>query len=236
MNKIDRKTKQRLLKLAVHVGSLIPLALIIWDFSQGQLGADPIREMTLRTGKTAIILLLLTLAITPLKTWFGWTQLHPARKLLGLYAFLYVSFHLLIFVWLDYGLNLGFIYEALFEKYYAIVGFAAFLILLPLAITSTRWSMRNLGKNWTRLHRWIYLAGILAVVHYLLLVKNAYTSPLFYAGILTVLLLSRVTPIKQAILRLRRDLTKRSITKKGEKETGKMEGQAYSRDERVQIG
>jgi methionine sulfoxide reductase heme-binding subunit len=218
MKKIDRKTRQHLLKSAVHIGSLIPLALLIWDFNQGQLGADPIREITLRTGKAAITLLLLSLAITPLNIWLGWKQLHPARKLFGLYAFLYVSLHLLIFILLDYGLNLEFILEALFEKYYALVGLAAFLILLPLAITSTRWSMRKLGKNWTRLHKWVYLAGILAVLHYILLVKNAYTSPLLYAGILAVLLLTRVPPIKQAILSRRRNMAKKSNSQSRKKE------------------
>ncbi len=212
MNHLSKKTKQRLLKLVAHVGALIPLALLIWDFNQGQFGADPIREVTLRTGKTAITLLLLSLAVTPLKIWFGWNQLHPLRKLLGLYAFLYVSLHLLIFVWLDYGLDLELIREALFEKWYALVGFAAFLILLPLAATSTRWAMRKLGKNWTRLHRWVYLAGILAVLHYFLLVKNAYTSPFLYGAILFLLLLTRVKPIKQAIIRLRRARAKKQTS------------------------
>ena len=212
MNRLSKKTKQRLLKLATHIGALIPLALLIWDFNQGQFGADPIREVTLRTGKAAITLLVLSLAVTPLKIWFGWNQLHPLRKLLGLYAFLYVSLHLLIFVWLDYGLDLELIREALFEKWYALVGFAAFLILLPLAATSTRWAMRKLGKNWTRLHRWVYLAGILAVLHYFLLVKNAYTSPFLYGAILFLLLLTRVKPIKQAIIRLRRARAKKQTS------------------------
>jgi sulfoxide reductase heme-binding subunit YedZ len=220
MNRPSKKTKQRLLKLATHIGALIPLALLIWDFNQGQLGADPIREVTLRTGKTAITLLVLSLAVTPLKIWFGWNQLHPLRKLLGLYAFLYVGLHLLIFVWLDYGLDLELIYEAIFEKWYALVGFAAFLILLPLAITSTRWAMRQLGKNWTRLHRWVYLAGILAVLHYFLLVKNAYTSPFLYGAILLLLLLTRLKPIKQRIIRLRRGRAKKhpNLPKNGKKE------------------
>jgi sulfoxide reductase heme-binding subunit YedZ len=209
MTRLSKKTQQRSLKLLTHVGALIPLLLIVWGLSQGQLGADPIREVTLRTGKAAITLLVLSLAVTPLKIWFGWKQFHPLRKILGLYAFFYVAIHLLIFVWLDYGLDLELILEATFEKQYALVGFVAFLILLPLAITSTRWAMRKLGKNWTRLHRWVYLAGILAVVHYLLLVKNAYTSPLIYAAILAVLLLTRIKPVKQAILRLRRRLEKR---------------------------
>ena len=209
MNRLSKKTQQRLLKLAAHIGALIPLALLIWDYNLEQFGADPIREVTLRTGKAAITLLLLSLAVTPLKIWFGWNQLHPLRKLLGLFMFLYVSLHLLIFVWLDYGLDLELIREALFEKWYALVGFAAFLILLPLAATSTRWAMRKLGKNWTRLHRWVYLAGILAVLHYFLLVKNASTSPFLYGVILFLLLLTRLKPIKQAIIRLRRGRAKK---------------------------
>ena len=212
MNRLSKKTQQRSHKLITHIGALLPLALLIWDYNQGQLGADPIREITLRTGKTAITLLVLSLAITPFKIWFGWKQLHPLRKLLGLYAFLYVVLHLLIFVGLDYGLDLELISEAIFEKPYALVGLSAFLILLPLAATSTRWAMRKMGKNWTRLHRWVYLAGVLAVLHYILLVKNAYTSPFLYGTILALLLLTRVKPVKQAILRYRRKLEgRRSI-------------------------
>jgi sulfoxide reductase heme-binding subunit YedZ len=216
---ISRKSQQQILRVAAHIGALIPLALILWDLNQGQLGADPIREVTLRTGKAAIVLLMLSLAITPLKIWFGWQQFHPLRRIFGVYAAVYVAIHLLIFVYLDYGLDFGLIYEAIFEKYYALVGFAAFLILLPLAITSSRWAMRKMGKGWTRLHRWVYLAGILAVLHYLLLVKNAYTSPLLYAGILVILLLSRVKPVKQAILRLRRDLAKKRTARKMSSQT-----------------
>ena len=209
MNRLSKKTQQRTLKLLTHIGALIPLALLIWDYNLEQFGADPIREVTLRTGKAAITLLVLSLAITPFKIWFDWKQLHPLRKLLGLYAFLYVVLHLTVFFWLDYALNPELISEALFEKQYALVGLGSFLILLPLAATSTRWAMRKMGKNWTKLHRWVYLAGILAVLHYILLVKNAYTSPFLYAVVLAVLLLTRIKPVKQAILRYRRKLKNR---------------------------
>jgi sulfoxide reductase heme-binding subunit YedZ len=201
---IDRKTTQKILKTAVHIGALIPLALMIWDYNQDGLGADPIRELTLRTGKTAIILLMMSLAVTPAVIWLNWKQLMPTRRLLGLYAFLYVAIHLTIFLWLDYLLDPALIWEALFEKQYALIGFGAFLILLPLALTSSRWSMRKLGKNWKKLHSWVYLAGILAVLHYFLLVKNAYTEPFIFGAILAFLLLTRVKPIKQAILQWRR--------------------------------
>ncbi|MFN2253176.1 MAG: sulfite oxidase heme-binding subunit YedZ [Candidatus Promineifilaceae bacterium] len=203
---MDKKTLQRLLKLAVHIGALIPLALIIWDYTQGNLGADPIREITLRTGKTAIVLLMLSLAVTPAHIWFGWRQIIPLRRLLGLYAFLYVALHLTVFLWLDYLLDPQLIVEALFAKRYALIGLAAFLILLPLALTSTRASMRGLGKRWKTLHRWVYVAGVLAVLHYFLLVKNAYTEPLIFAAILAILLLTRLKPIKLTILRWRQSV------------------------------
>jgi methionine sulfoxide reductase heme-binding subunit len=204
--KMDKKTLQRLLKFAVHIGALIPLALIIWDYTQGNLGADPIREITLRTGKTAIVLLMLSLAVTPAHIWFGWRQIIPLRRLLGLYAFLYVALHLTVFLWLDYLLDPQLIVEALFAKRYALIGLAAFLILLPLALTSTRASMRGLGKRWKTLHRWVYVAGVLAVLHYFLLVKNAYTEPLIFAAILAILLLTRIKPIKLTILRWRQSV------------------------------
>lgn len=206
MQYMDKKTLQRLLKLAVHVGALLPLALIIWDYTQGNLGAEPIREITLRTGKTAIVLLMLTLAVTPAHIWFGWKQIIPLRRLLGLYTFLYVALHLTIFLWLDYLLDPQLIVDALFSKWYALVGLAAFLILLPLALTSTRSAMRKLGKKWKSLHKWVYLAGVLAVLHYFLLVKNSYTEPFIFGVILTFLLLTRVKPIKQKILQWRRNV------------------------------
>ena len=206
MPTLDRKTIQRLLKTAVHIGALIPLLIMIWDYNQGALGAEPIRELTLRTGKTAIILLTMSLAVTPAVIWLDWKQLIPTRRLLGLYAFFYVALHLIIFLWLDYLLDPTLIWEALFAKQYALIGLASFLILLPLALTSSRWSMRKLGKNWKKLHKWVYLAGILAVLHYFLLVKNSYTEPLIFGLILAFLLLTRVKPVKQAILHWRRGL------------------------------
>ena len=206
MNRLSKKTQQRILKLITHIGALIPLALLIWDYNLEQFGADPIREVTLRTGKAAITLLVLSLAITPFKIWFGWKQIVPLRRLLGLYTFLYVALHLTIFLWLDYLLDPQLIVEALFAKRYALIGFAAFLIMLPLALTSTRAAMRQMGKKWKSLHKWVYLAGVLAVLHYLLLVKNSYTEPLIFAVVLTVLLLTRVKPIKLTIIQWRRNV------------------------------
>lgn len=207
--KLDRKQKTQMIRISGHAASLIPLALLLYDYYFGLFSADVIREITLRTGKAAIVLLVLSLAITPFKIVFGWNQLHPLRRIFGLYAFMYVALHLTIFVYLDYGLSWPLLQEAIFEKRYALVGFAAFLVLLPLALTSTKWSMKKLGKKWTALHKWVYLAGGLAVLHYILLVKNTYTQPFIFALILGVLLALRIGPVKQWVIRQRKNWGKR---------------------------
>lgn len=182
-----------------HLGALFPLAWLLWDYFTDGLTVNPIQDITFRTGKAALILLVLSLACTPLNILFGWRSVLPLRKPLGLYAFLYVSLHFLIFVGLDYGFDGDLLYEAIFEKRYALVGFVAFLILLPLALTSTQGWMRRLGKNWKRLHRWVYLAGLLAVVHYVWLVKSDIREPLVYGGIVAVLLLLRLSWVRKTV-------------------------------------
>lgn len=193
-------------RLLLHTGALLPLALLIWQGYSSQLGADPIREATLRTGKAALVLLLLSLAVTPLHLLSGWKRLLPLRKPLGLYAFFYAALHLFIFVAVDYGLIWSRIREGLLGKPYALLGLAAFLILLLLAITSNRWAMRRLGKNWKRLHRWVYLAAVFAIGHYFWLVKNVYTQPVLFAGLLALLLLLRLPPLRPPLARLRQRL------------------------------
>jgi sulfoxide reductase heme-binding subunit YedZ len=202
--RLNNRTMIRLLKIVTHLGALIPLVLLFWDYRQGQLGVDPIRAITLRTGKITLILLMLSLAVTPVNIILGWKQLLPLRRLMGLYAFLYVSLHLLSFVGLDYVFNWLFIVDGIVEQRYVLVGFAAFLLMLPLALTSNRWSMRRMGKRWKRMHQLVYIVGVLAVIHFLWLVKNVYTEPLIYAAILLVLLLTRIKTIKLRVLRWRR--------------------------------
>ncbi|MBM2849758.1 MAG: Ferric reductase domain protein transrane component domain, partial [Anaerolineales bacterium] len=123
-------------QILVHVGSLVPLALLIWDAITDNLTVNPIQDITFRTGKAALVLLVLSLACTPLNTVFGFREALKVRRALGLYAFLYVSLHFLIFIGLDYTFDLSLIREAIVEKRYALMGFAAFLTLLPLALTS----------------------------------------------------------------------------------------------------
>lgn len=201
----QRWLKKNWLWLLTNIGALIPLALLIWDFTQGGLGADPVAEITNRTGKTAIILLMLSLACTPLNILSGYSQVLPLRKPLGLYAFLYASFHFLNFVGLDYGFELRFILnDALLKKPYILVGLTALIILIPLAITSTKGWMKRLGRNWKRLHQLVYVAGGMAVLHFLWLAKAAVRwEPLLYALLLTFLLVVRVPPVRKFIIGLR---------------------------------
>ena len=209
--KITPKTTRNILRWTTHVGSLLPLALLLWDFWAGQLGPNPIQALTIRTGDTAVTLLLLSLAVTPLNILFGWKQILPLRKPLGLYAFLYVVTHFLIFTWLDYGLNVPLIVDEVVNKRFALVGFAAFLLLIPLAVTSTKWAMRKLGKNWKRLHQTVYAIGILAIIHYVWAVKTVTTKPFVFTIILVLLLVVRIKPIKQSLISLRRNWEKRSV-------------------------
>ncbi|MFQ5399485.1 MAG: sulfite oxidase heme-binding subunit YedZ [Anaerolineae bacterium] len=204
----QRDLTRRLLRSASHAGALAPLALLLWDYSQNQLGADPVREITLRTGFTSLVLLLLSLACTPINLLFGWKQVLPLRRRMGLYAFLYVNLHLLTFLWLDYGFDWEFVLTGIGDQRYVLVGFAAFLLLIPLAATSFRWTMRRLGKKWKRLHQLVYVVGILAIIHFFWLVKNVYTRPLLYGSILAFLLVLRIKPVRQRILRGRRALAR----------------------------
>lgn len=181
----------------IHLAALAPLALLIWDGLHGSLTAEPIRALTLRTGKPALVLLVLSLACTPLSAICGLRQALKWRRPLGLYAFFYAALHFLIFVGVDYGLDLSLLREALLEKRYALAGSAAFLLLLPLAITSTRGWMRRLGKHWKRLHRLAYPAGILAVVHYVWLVKADRREPLMWGAAIAVLLGLRLPAVRR---------------------------------------
>ena len=202
--RLSREAQRRLLRLAYHAVGLFPLAWLIFDFWFGFLGPEPIRAMILRTGKAAIIMLTLSLACTPANIIFGWKQSVIVRRALGLYAFMYVCIHLTIFVWLDYGFMMRLVVEEIILRRYAVVGFIAFLLLIPLALTSTKGWQKRLGKRWKSLHKLVYLIGVLAVIHYIWLVKNAYTQPLIFAALIGFLLLVRFDPIKQFFLRARR--------------------------------
>jgi len=187
----------------VHLAAITPLLSLVFDALTNNLTVNPIQYLTVRTGKFALVLLILSLACTPINTLFGLRQVLKVRRALGLYAFFYATLHFLIFVLVDYSLNLALIREAIFEKRFAVVGFAAFLILLPLAVTSTRGWMKRLGRNWTLLHRFVYLAGVLAIIHYVWLVKSDIRVPLLYGFILGGLLIARIKPVRRFLSRIR---------------------------------
>ncbi len=184
-------------QLAVHLAALAPLALLVVAWQTGNLSVNPIQDATFRTGKTALVLLVASLACTPVNTLFGFRPALKVRRTLGLYAFLYAVIHFGIFIGLDYGFDLRLVALELAEKRYILVGAAALLILLPLAVTSTKGWQRRLGKGWKKLHRWVYLAGVLVILHYTWVQKTDIRQPLVWGAILGVLLLLRVPAIRQ---------------------------------------
>jgi sulfoxide reductase heme-binding subunit YedZ len=192
------------LQIAVHIVSILPFLVLLWQARSNALTANPIQYITQTTGFTGIILLILSLACTPLNLLFGWRQLNNLRRPLGLYGFFYIVLHISTFFVLDYGLNFSLIGPAIAEKRFILLGLLAFVLLLPLALTSTRGWMRRLGKLWKRIHRLVYLAVPIAIVHWTLSLKADIRLPLIYGGIVGLLLLIRVPAIKRWIAQVRR--------------------------------
>lgn len=183
---------QRVLKPAVFLIALIPFALLAADFLLDRLGADPIEEITHRTGKWGLTFLVISLAVTPLRRLTGWNDLIKFRRMLGLFAFAYVCAHFLTYLVLDQFFAWSFIVEDIAERPYITVGFTGFVCLIPLAVTSTRGWVRRLGKRWTQLHRLAYVAAAAGVFHYLWLVKADTRPPTVYGLVLVTLLALRL--------------------------------------------
>ena len=179
---------ERWLKRVVFLFCLTPLGWLLVQALFGGLGANPIEAVIRFLGDWALRLLLFTLAATPLRLLTGWTWPVRLRRMLGLFAFFYAVLHLCSYVVLDQFFAWDIIWEDLIERPFITMGMLAFLLLLPLALTSNHASMRRLGRNWKRLHRLIYPAAILAVVHFTLMVKADLREPLIYGAILTLLL------------------------------------------------
>ena len=190
---------KRFFKPAIHILSLLPLFILISDWANDDLTANPIQYLTLRTGKTALQLLTLSVSVTPLIFLTGKRDLNPARRLLGLYAALYATLHFSVFVGLDYFFDWELIKEVILEKPYVLVGFGAFIILSVMAITSTKGWKRRLKKKWKPVHRFVYLAALLVTLHYIWLVKSDVREPLIYGGVLGIFLLLRIPAVKNAI-------------------------------------
>jgi sulfoxide reductase heme-binding subunit YedZ len=199
------RLRGRWLQILVHIVALSPLVLLVWQYWQGQFLVDPVREITTRTGKTALILLVLSLAVTPIYTVSGFKPVLRVRGALGLYSFLYVSLHFLTFIGLDYQFDVGLIRGAIFDQRFVLAGFVTGLLLVPLALTSTKWFQKRLGKHWKLLHRLVFLAIILDLVHFAWLVKDI-REPLRYAAVVALLLVLRIPRVRTAVSQLRHRL------------------------------
>jgi sulfoxide reductase heme-binding subunit YedZ len=191
------KIKFNRLQWVVHIGSLIPFLILVFDGLTNNLTVNPIQEITQRTGRTAILWLMFSLACTPLNIVFGLKAFNQVRRPLGLYAAFYATLHLLTFLILDYWLDFQLIFRSLLEKPFIVVGTLAFLILLALTITSTTRSIKRLGKKWKKLHQLVYAAGVLVIVHYIWALKADITQPIIYSFVLAVLLIVRIKPVRQ---------------------------------------
>ena len=195
------------LKPAIFVLSLIPFVRLFVLGFQDRLGANPIEFVTHSTGFWALTFICITLSVTPLRRLTGWQHLVRLRRMLGLFAFFYASAHLLTYVWFDQWFSLEEIAKDIWKRPFITVGFAAFVLLVPLAITSTNRMIRRLGRRWSQLHRLVYLIAILGVVHFWWLKedKNDLSEPWLYAGIVSALLLFRLLyPAWQRTVRLRK--------------------------------
>ncbi|MBV9180713.1 MAG: sulfoxide reductase heme-binding subunit YedZ [Acidobacteria bacterium] len=183
----------RVSKVVTFLLCLGPLGLLAWRAYHGNLGANPIEKITHATGDWTLRFLLLTLSITPLRRILAIPALIKFRRMLGLYAFFYGFLHFMTYVWLDKFFDISEMLADIAKRKFITIGLTAFVLLIPLAITSTSgWIRRLGGKRWQRLHRLIYLSAIAGVIHYLWLVKADIRKPLEYGIILTFLLLYRV--------------------------------------------
>ena len=176
-------------KAMLFMAGLLPLARLVWLGVNDGLGANPIEFITHSTGTWTLVGLLTTLSITPLRKISGWNWLIRLRRMLGLFTFFYACLHFTTYIWLDQFFDMQTVVKDVIKRPFITVGFLAFVLLIPLAVTSTNAMMKRLGgKKWQTLHRLIYAIAVLGVVHYWWLVKKDITQPLIYALVLAVLL------------------------------------------------
>jgi sulfoxide reductase heme-binding subunit YedZ len=184
---------RRIVKPVLWVAGLAPLAYQVWAFLTGHLEAEPVKGMQHFTGRTAIIILFITLTVTPIRRLTGWNGLIKVRRLIGLFAFFYALVHFTIFLVFDLELNFGDLAKEVVERPWITVGFAALLILSALAITSPLAMVRRLGgKRWNALHRLIYLAAILGLVHFFWSQKKDHRLPVIYTAVLAVIVVTKL--------------------------------------------
>jgi methionine sulfoxide reductase heme-binding subunit len=183
---------RRVIKPLLFIAALLPVAWLLWGMFQGTLGANPAETIQLQTGRWALKFLLLTLAVTPLRRLTGWNVVIQYRRMLGLFAFFYASLHFTSYIVLDQFFDWRSILRDIPKRPFILMGTLAYLLLTPLAITSTKGWIRRLGRRWQSLHRLIYIAACCAIVHFAWKVKVIAGDPTIYAVILTALLGFRV--------------------------------------------
>ena len=182
----------RLPRVAVFLLCLIPAALLVYDALSGHLAAEPIKDLTHRTGTWGITCLTATLAITPLRRFTGWNRLQSYRRMLGLFAFFYLSLHFSVYFVLDQFFDWHTIVKDIAKRPYITVGFTGFLLMVPLALTSTRGWVKRLGRRWVTLHALIYVTALAGIVHFTWSQKADVTRPRLYGAVLVILLASRL--------------------------------------------
>ncbi len=190
---MSRRLNSDMKKVAVFIVCFIPAAWLLFAVLTDRLSADPIKDITQDTGSWALRLLLVTLCITPLRKLTGWSSVIRYRRMLGVFAFFYGFLHFLTYVWLDQFFSVSDMLRDVYKRPFITAGFTGFIVMVPLAITSTKnWIMRLGGKRWQLLHRLTYISGIAGVLHYLWLVKSDVERPLIYGVLLSFLLGFRV--------------------------------------------
>lgn len=182
----------RALKIGVLLAALVPAGYLTYALFYGDLGPNPAETLQLQTGIWALRLLIVTLAITPIRRITGWNRIIQFRRMLGLLAFFYAVLHLAAYVVLDRYFDVSGVWEDIAKRPFITMGMIAFAAMVPLALTSTRGWIRRLGRNWQVLHRLVYLSAVAAAIHYLWKVKVMIGSPVYYAAIIAALLLFRV--------------------------------------------
>ena len=183
---------QKYLKIIIFTLSLVPIFFIIYQIITNQLGPEPIKDITHHTGKWTLYFIVITLAMTPLKNITKLNIWMNYRRMFGLFIFFYASMHLMTYVGLDYRFDLASIGDDIIKKKYIFIGFSAWLLLVPLAVTSNRRMIKILKDKWKKLHRLIYLISLFGGIHYLWLVKRDLTEPLIFLTIILILLAFRL--------------------------------------------
>ena len=207
MSLSDERVRQ--LKRALFVSALLPLLINVWLAAQDRLGANPIESLTRSSGDWTLYFLALTLAITPLRRLSGQHWLQSMRRMLGLFAFFYACLHFTTFVWFDHFFDLAEIGRDVWKRPFITVGFAALLLLIPLAVTSTNAMQRRLGRQWSQLHRLVYGVALLALLHFwwMRAGKQNFAEPILMGAIIIILLAARAAGPTQRWIRARKGLS-----------------------------